>query len=64
MFVPQNPIEEIIHPPLVVPAIKPKEKFIIAISKNIEDDSLLLLKEYGKVIQFDNTIYNNIPIHT
>jgi hypothetical protein len=64
MSIPQNPIEEIIHPPLIVPAVKQKERFIIAISKNLEEESLELLKEYGKVIQFENNIYNNIPIQT
>ena len=52
------------HPvELVVLPIQPVEKkFIFVITKNIDDEQLELLKEYGKVIIFDNNIYNNINV--
>jgi len=52
------------HPvELIVLPIQPVEKKIIfVITKNIVDEQLELLKEYGKVILFDNNIYNNINV--
>jgi len=57
-------IEEKSEPPLVVPSVKKDlvEKFIIVYTKDIEEDELSLLKEYGKIIMFDPLVYTNINI--
>ena len=36
--------------------------FILVISRDLDSDELALLKEYGKVLQFEAGIYTNIPI--
>jgi hypothetical protein len=46
-------------PPLVVPD---NQAFILVISRDLDKDELDLLKEYGKVVQFEAGIYTNIPI--
>ncbi len=59
-----NVIEEKSEPPLVVPSVKKDlvEKFIIVFTKDIEEDELNLLREYGKIIMFDPLVYTNINI--
>ena len=57
-------VEEKLEPPLVVPSVRddPAERFIIVHSKDVEEENIALLKEYGKVILFDPLVYMNIPI--
>lgn len=44
---------------LVVPD---NQAFIIVLSRDISDEELHLLREYGKVVTFDHLVYTNIPI--
>jgi|Laugresu1bdmlbsd_1035121.scaffolds.fasta_scaffold53574_2 hypothetical protein len=44
--------------------VVPDEAFIIAISRDLSDDEMDLLKEYGKVVVFHPKVYNNIPIES
>lgn len=64
MSVKVNVIEKKVEAPLIVPAGKddPADKFIIVHSKDIEENDLDLLREYGRVIMFDPLVYLNVPI--
>jgi len=47
---------------LVVPSVPKIDKFIIIITKDIKEDEVKLLKEYGKLILFDDKVYHNLPL--
>lgn len=44
--------------------VVPDEAFLIAISRDLSDEEMALLKEYGKVVVFQPKVYNNIPIES
>lgn len=46
---------------LVVPE---SEAFVIVCSRDLSEEELSLLKEYGRVVLFDSKVYANIPIQS
>ena len=53
--------------PLIVPAgnkINPSEQMIFVISKDMKEEELALLREYGRVIMFEYRVYVHVPIDT
>lgn len=64
-----NDIEIPVQPSLVVPnndielVVHHINRFIIAHSTHVSDEEIALLREYGKVLVFDPSVYLNIPIH-
>jgi hypothetical protein len=38
------------------------KKFVIVITKDIPEDDMRVLKEYGKVLEYDERIHANLPI--
>lgn len=67
--------DEKVPPPLVVPDViempsryqvplASGDKFLILQSKDIDEEEVALIKEYGRVIVFDPMTYMNVPIHT
>jgi len=49
--------------PLIVPDAH-DISFILLITRDLDDDDISLLKEYGRVIKFEYKVYNNIPIQS
>jgi hypothetical protein len=52
--------------PLIVPDSRQAngEAFILVVTKDLEDDELALLREYGRVIIFDPKVYLNVPVQS
>ena len=60
----QQPEQKVITP-LIVPVAPPlTDQFLILHSKDMEQTDIDLLKDYGRVILFENKVYQHIPIHT
>jgi hypothetical protein len=51
--------------PLIVPAgnkVNPSEQIIFVLTKDMTEEQLSLLREYGRVIVFEHKVYVNVPI--
>jgi hypothetical protein len=51
-----------VHAPFVHVVPVPSKPFLIIHSRDVDDSSISLLKEYGNVIRFDPRVYTNILI--
>lgn len=52
-------------PPLIVPAgnkVNLSEQIIFVLTKDMTEEQLSLLREYGRVIVFEHKVYVNVPI--
>jgi hypothetical protein len=47
-------------PRAVQPVAPQNKKVVICITRNIDDDDLKLLNEYGKVLSYDHDLHNNL----
>lgn len=55
---------EVKQPENPVLVVLDNQAFILAISRDLSDEEMELLKEYGKVVVFDAKVYTNIPIES